>query len=214
MRAVRTVVAPGCHVELEVVKDVSDDGDDRPRQRARIHQHMGVSVEPSNSEFTGVQRIDKYAQVRVRIVPDHLWFGLLGRVHERAEDLGQKFPVAAMHPDVVYRQEVVGVPEVPALAPVSRHRGLNQLGTDLGDHISDQVSDALGQFRNERIRHQGSTFVGYRSSSGGSIPGGLIVAAMKTAAKSAACMIWAPVSSSKLSTSRSLPFVIAPKTAK
>jgi hypothetical protein len=45
------------------------------------------------------------------------------------------------------------------------------------------------------------------------MPGGLIVAAMNTALNPAAVMMPAPVRSSK-ATSRSLPLVIAPKTAK
>jgi acetolactate synthase-1/2/3 large subunit len=110
-----------------------------------VDHGVGVAIEAADGELAGVQGIDQHAQIRVRVVADNLGVRFLGGVDEGGKVLGEQLPVATVHPQVVDRQEVVGVPEVVALLAVARQRGRYQLGADLAHHLPDRGSELICQ---------------------------------------------------------------------
>lgn len=101
------MLVAGADVELEVVEDVADHRDDGLGGGAGVDHDVRIAEQAADGQFAGVEGVDQDAEVGVGIVADHLGFGFLGGVDDGAEDRGEQFAVAAVHPQVVLGQEVV-----------------------------------------------------------------------------------------------------------
>jgi hypothetical protein len=102
-------------------------------------------------------------------------------------------------------QEVIGMPDVGALAAVAGQCASSSIGRISSITVRTTWpirSASCGNGIWHAIGSSSARSDDHLSSSGGSMPGGLMVAAMNTAFNSAAVMMRAPVKSSKLSTSR------------
>lgn len=73
----------------------------------------------------------------------------------RGQQRRDQLPVAVVSPQIVTGQEIVGMPDVGALAAVAGQCGLYQRRPDVVHHRADDLTDLLGKFRERNLaRHQ------------------------------------------------------------
>ncbi len=97
---------------------------------------MCVTLQTADCKLACVQRVDENAEVWIGVIAYNRRLVLFGCIDERSELCLENFTVAAMHVNVMRRQEIVLVTNVLTFAPVSCQGRFEESRAKVQHHLS------------------------------------------------------------------------------